>query len=195
MATPAPNFGARAPEPPDERGQAEQVGERQEEGLWQIRVPTPGGRIEAPRRPRRRALRLRSPRESTARARRLPHGSDREPTAGAGRSDTTRVNRELLAREGRHLLRPGPGPGAGAAVGDRRLGGGNPARGARRTVHFTVRELGLMPPLRRCLGTTNLLDNAHSGTHDETPGSHLDLQLRLGLPPMVRESTELYPLN
>ena len=28
---------------------------------------------------------------------------------------------------------------------------------------FTVNELGLTPPLRRCLGTTNLIDNAHSG--------------------------------
>ena len=28
---------------------------------------------------------------------------------------------------------------------------------------FTVSELGLTPSLRRCLGTTNLIDNAHSG--------------------------------
>ena len=28
---------------------------------------------------------------------------------------------------------------------------------------FTVSELGLTAPLRRCLGTTNLIDNAHSG--------------------------------
>ena len=28
---------------------------------------------------------------------------------------------------------------------------------------FTVSELGLRAPLRRCLGTTNLIDNAHSG--------------------------------
>ena len=39
---------------------------------------------------------------------------------------------------------------------------------------FTVSEIGLTPALRRCLGTTNVIDNAHSGMR------HRNLQLRLG---------------
>ena len=33
---------------------------------------------------------------------------------------------------------------------------------------FTVRETGLTPALRRCLGTTNVIDNAHSGMRRRT---------------------------
>ena len=33
---------------------------------------------------------------------------------------------------------------------------------------FTVREIGLTPALRRCLGTTNVIDNAHSGMRRRT---------------------------
>ena len=33
---------------------------------------------------------------------------------------------------------------------------------------FTVSELGLPPALRRCLGTTNVIDNAHSGMRRHT---------------------------
>ena len=43
--------------------------------------------------------------------------------------------------------------------------GPTPDSGCRSTPHalFTVSELGLPAPLRRCLGTTNVIDNAHSG--------------------------------
>ena len=33
---------------------------------------------------------------------------------------------------------------------------------------FTVSEIGLTPALRRCLGTTNVIDNAHSGMRRRT---------------------------
>ena len=33
---------------------------------------------------------------------------------------------------------------------------------------FTVSETGLTPALRRCLGTTNVIDNAHSGMRRRT---------------------------
>ena len=33
---------------------------------------------------------------------------------------------------------------------------------------FTVREIGLTPALRRCLGTTNVIDNVHSGMRRRT---------------------------
>ena len=33
---------------------------------------------------------------------------------------------------------------------------------------FTVSRIGLTPALRRCLGTTNVIDNAHSGMRRRT---------------------------
>ena len=33
---------------------------------------------------------------------------------------------------------------------------------------FTINRLGLRPALRQCLGTTNLIDNTHSGARQKT---------------------------